>query len=389
MAEEHKHEHEHEHKTHEEHKVEHKPEHKANDKNFWRYATIALMVVIVLLVVAFLWKPGEASSAGAISVATQNQIAKEVDSTGSISAATLSRVVSELNCFTGDLSITSQNQIANKTVGFINTNIISGGGNATVDAVSVVSGMVNVTVLYQGRQIPVYATEDGKYLILPGAGVIDMDVPIPAAQEPTQQPQQTPKSDKPTVQLFVMAFCPYGMQAETAMKPAIDLLGTKADIQVRFIATVSGTTPDSVQSLHGAPEAQEDLRQVCIMKYYDQKTFWNYVTTINANCSSSYRDSAVYDPCWKNAATKAGIDSSKIDTCSKGAEGVALLKADADLSSSKGVSGSPTLIINGVTFSGARTPDGYKQGICSAFTTSPSECSQNLSTTGTAASGNC
>jgi protein-disulfide isomerase len=344
MAEEHKHEH----KTHE----EHKPEHKANEK-IWRYSTVALMVVIVLLVAAFLWKPGEANSTGAISVG-------------------------------------SQNQIANKTVSFINTNVISGGGNATVDAVSLVSGMVNVTVLYQGRQIPVYATEDGKYLILPGAGVIDMDEPLPAAQEPTQQqPQQIPKSDKPTVQLFVMAFCPYGMQAETVMKPVFDLLGSKADIQIRFIATVSGTTADSVQSLHGAPEAQEDLRQVCIMKYYDQKTFWNYVTTINANCSSSYRDSAVYDPCWKNAATKAGIDSSKIDTCSKGAEGLALLKADADLSSSKGVSGSPTLIINGVTFSGARTPDGYKQGICNAFTTSPSECSQNLSTTGSAASGDC
>ena len=186
-----------------------------------------------------------------------------------------------------------------------------------------------------------------------------------------------------------MSFCPYGIQAENAMKPVVDLLGSKADIQVRFIANVGGTTPDTVQSLHGAPEAQEDFRQACIMKYYDQKTFWKYLMTINANCSSKYRDATAYETCWKDAAKAAGIDTSKIDTCSKGAEGVSLLKADADLSSSKGVSGSPTLLINGVRYSGARTSDAFKEGICNAFNTKPSECSQQLSTTGTAASGGC
>ena len=110
---------------------------------------------------------------------------------------------------------------------------------------------------------------------------------------------------------------------------------------------------------------------------------------INANCSGSYSNNATYDPCWRNAATKACIDVSKIDTCSKCSEGVELLKADDDLSSANGVSGSPTLIINGVKYSGGRTPDAFKQGICAALTTEPTECSQNLSTTATAASGNC
>jgi hypothetical protein len=350
MTEEHKTEH----KAHEEHKEEHKVEHKHHEKSIWRYTTIALMVVVILLLVVFLWKPGESSSTSGISVA-------------------------------------SQNQIANKTVNFINENVISGGsGTASVDSVNESSGILNVTVLYQGRKIPVYATTDGRYLILPGAGVIDMDVPIPKPEEtPEEQPTETPKTDKPTVQLFVMAFCPYGIQAENAMKPVVDLLGNKTDIQVRFIANVGGTTPDTIQSLHGAPEAQEDLRQVCIMKYYSQKTYWNYLMDINANCSGSYSNAATYDTCWKNAATKLGIDVSKIDTCSKGTEGVNLLKADADLSSANGVSGSPTLIINGATYNGARTPDGYKEGICAAFTTSPTECSQNLSITASAASGSC
>jgi hypothetical protein len=342
----------HEHKAHEERKPEHKSEIK-KDSNTWRYTTVALMVVVVLLLAAFLWKPGETSSTSGISVA-------------------------------------SQNQIANKTVNFLNENIISGTDKATLSTVSLTNGIVNVTVLYQGRQIPVYATEDGQYLILPGGGLIDMSVPIPKADDTqTQQSYNPEKNSKPTVQLFVMAFCPYGMQAENAMKPVFDLLGSKIDLQVRFIAGVTGTTPDTVTSLHGAPEAQEDLRQVCVMKYYDDTTLWKYIMAINANCSSSYRDNATYDPCWRNAAKNAGIDAAKIDTCAKGSEGVALLKADADLSNAEGVSGSPTLIINGARFNGARTPDGYKQGICQAFTTAPSECSQNLSTSGETASGNC
>lgn len=325
---------------------------KTSSNNKWRYTTIALIAIVVLLIAAFLWKPGETSATGGVLA----------------------------------LSNAKANEIATKTIEFLNKNIITGNNTASLDSVSEASGILNITVLYQGRKIPIYTTEDGKFLIL--SSPIDTTVPIPTPEEQPAEPAETPKTDKPTVQLFVMAFCPYGIQAEDAMKPVVDLLGSKADIQVHFIANVGGTTPDTIQSLHGTVEAQEDLRQVCIMKYYDQKTYWNYVMTIDTNCSSKYRD-ASYDACWKDAATKAGIDASKIDICSKAAEGVTLLKADDDLSSSKGVSGSPTLIINGVTYSGARTPDAYKEGICNAFTIKPAECSQNLSTTGSQASGGC
>jgi len=327
---------------------------KITNNNKWRYTTIALMVIVVLLIAAFLWKPGETSATG------------------------------------NTIALSDSNNIANKTVDFLNKNIIKTAPFASIDTVKEESGIINITVLYQGRGIPIFATTDGKYLILPGGGLVDMSTPIPTQEEtPQQQPTETPKTDKPTVQLFVMAFCPYGIQAENAMNPVVDLLGSKADIQVHFIANVGGTTPDTVQSLHGPVEAQEDLRQVCIMKYYDQKTLWKYIMAIDATCSGQRSDTTAYETCWKSAAKNASIDTTKIDTCSKGSEGVNLLKADDDLSSSKGVSGSPTLLINGVAYSGARTPDAYKQGICNAFNTAPSECSQNLSTTGTAASGNC
>ena len=275
-----------------------------------------------------------------------------------------------------------------KAVKFINENLVAPNTTASFVSVSDFQGIYNISVDYQGRNVSVYITKDGSYMFL--SSPLDITQSLPqATQQQQQQTTETPKTAKPTAQLYVMAFCPYGIQAEDAMKPVVDLLGSKADIQVHFIANVGGTTPDSVSSLHGAVEAQEDLRQVCIMKYYDQKTYWKYMMAIDATCSGQRSDTTVYDACWKSAAKNASIDTAKIDTCSKGSEGINLLKADEALTTQYGISGSPTLLINGVTYSGDRTPDAYKQGICNAFTTAPSECSQNLSTTGSAASGGC
>jgi len=277
---------------------------------------------------------------------------------------------------------------AKKAIDFINNNVVQTG---KVELVSVkeFSGMYEVITTYQGQQIPIYVTKDGSALFL--SQPLNTSQVIPTETENTSTASEIPKTEKPTVDLYVMGFCPYGVQAENTMKPVFDLLGTKADIKVHFIASVTGTTVDSVQSLHGATEAQEDLRQVCIMKNYDQKTYWTYLMEIDNNCYGKIdtRNATALDACWKAAATKAGIDASKIDTCSKSSEGLDLLKADEQLANSNGVTGSPTLIINGVTYNGARTSEDFKNSICSGFTTQPAECSQTLSSTGTQASGGC
>lgn len=282
------------------------------------------------------------------------------------------------------VGLTSQ-QAANKAIDYINKNLVQT-GTASLVSVEEISGVYRVTTSYQGQQIPVYVTKDGLYLFVSQPINIEKEVTTT-----TTQPQQVPKTDKPTVELFVMSFCPYGVQAEILMKPVVDLLGTKADIKVRFIANVQGDTVDSVRSLHGLTEAQEDLRQLCIMKYYNQKTFWGYLMEIDNNCYGKIdtTNAAALDTCWKNAATKTGIDVAKIQTCSSGSEGLNLLKADEQLTEQYGVSGSPTLIINSVVYSGARNSEAFKQAICNAFTTAPTECSQTLSSTGSSATGGC
>ncbi len=271
----------------------------------------------------------------------------------------------------------SANETAQKAIDYINNNLVQSGYSVTLLSVEDLKSVYKVTTLYQGSEIPVYISKDGSYLFL---SAYDTSENIGQTNN-TETPEEIPKTDKPTVQLYVMSFCPYGIQAENIMKPVVDLLGAKATIETHYIVSVSGTT---VSSLHGDYEATEDMRQACIWKYYDQATLWKYLSYLNSNCNKNNLDT-----CWKDAAKNASVDTVKIGTCVTN-EGLTLMKVEEALSSQNGVSGSPTLIINGVTYSGSRTSEAYKQAICSAFTTQPSECSQTLSSSGSStASGGC
>jgi hypothetical protein len=196
------------------------------------------------------------------------------------------------------------------------------------------------------------------------------------------------KTDRPAVDLYVMSFCPYGTQAEATMKPVADLLGKKADIRIHYITSVAGTDISSVQSLHGAVEAEEDLRQVCIQKYAPE-SIWQYLSRFNTECYPIERNLTAMEKCSRNITTSLGIDQARITACVAGREGIDLLKADEGLSGQNGATASPTLIINGVEFSGERTPEAYKQAVCGSFTNPPAECSTPLATQQAAVSGSC
>lgn len=288
----------------------------------------------------------------------------------------------KLTGMTSDAKLSS-NEAGQKAIDYINNNLVEPGTKITLVSVEEISGIYKINAQYQNQNISVYITKDGSYLFL--SQPLDTSIKIPREEEVFDAPDK----EKPEVELFVMSFCPYGVQAENLMKDVVDLFGTKVDFKVRFIVNVQGNTPDSIQSLHGSNEAMEDLRQVCIMKYYDKGTYWNYLMEINTNCYPIYRDVARLDACWKDAAEKLNIDVAKIEACSQSSEGVNLLKTDERLTQVYGVRGSPTLIINGKVYAGSRTSEAFKEAICSGFTTLPSECSVALSSKTGTPSGAC
>ncbi len=189
---------------------------------------------------------------------------------------------------------------------------------------------------------------------------------------------QTPvvtKSDKPKVELFVMSYCPYGLQMEKAFLPAMELLKNKADISIKFVS----------YAMHGKKEVDENTRQVCINKQYPDKFI-------------PYLKCFVGEDNYKKCLGVAGINESSLTSCisatdkqfaitanfndqSKWLSGrYPIYAVDADLNEKYGVQGSPTLVINGAEANADRTPEGVKRAICAAFTNAPAECNTTLAT---------
>lgn len=86
--------------------------------------------------------------------------------------------------------------------------------------------------------------------------------------------------------------------------------------EIHFLAVVS---KDKVETRHGEMEAEEDLRAVCVQKYYP-KSFWDYITCRSKNIASTW---------WDDCA--AGLDAGKIKTCARSQEGRELLKKNSGL----------------------------------------------------------
>jgi hypothetical protein len=212
-----------------------------------------------------------------------------------------------------------------------------------------------------------------------GGTVVKAPVVTPPAQQPAAQQApatpNVPKTEKPKVELFIMSYCPYGLQMQKAYVPAAKLLAGKADMTVKWVS----------YAMHGEKEVQENTRQYCIQKEQADK-YLAYAT-----CFVGSTDTAA---CQK----EAGIDATKLQTCYDAADKQFSISANfADKASwlsgqfpqynvdkaanqQYGVQGSPTMVINGQQVQIGRSSEAVKQAICAAFTTPPKECQTALNT---------
>jgi protein-disulfide isomerase len=204
-------------------------------------------------------------------------------------------------------------------------------------------------------------------------------------QQATQPTQNTlapivPKSDKPKVDLYVMSYCPYGLQMEKAFVPAWNLLKNKAEISVKFVN----------YAMHGKKEVDENTRQYCIQSEQPTK-FQAYL-----NCFFGAGQNDGKEAGFQKCLASTGVNQTSLNSCvARTDKQFGITTKFNDQSSwlsgqypqypihdsenqQYGVQGSPTLVINGVQASAGRTPEAVKQAICDAFNNAPSECQQNL-----------
>lgn len=157
---------------------------------------------------------------------------------------------------------------------------------------------------------------------------------------------------KNRVDVFVMSDCPYGVQAENSMKEVLNNFGNKIVFNINYIATDNGN--GTFSSLHGEYEAQEDIRQLCVKKYYPAKLM-DYIWCRN--------EQGVQAGDWTTCATNNGIVSKTIETCTNG-EGKGLLSANIKVAEGLGISASPTWLINNKYQASGIDAESIKKVIC-------------------------
>lgn len=191
---------------------------------------------------------------------------------------------------------------------------------------------------------------------------------------PAAVPANIPKSDRPKAELFVMSYCPYGIDMEqNAFIPAYSLLKDKADISVKFVS----------YAMHGKQEVEENTRQYCAQEQ-DKDKYFSYLSCFNesGNSTSCLQQSGLNEKklnsCITDTNKKYAIMDKFNDQSTWLNGNYPVYPIDEELNNAYGVQGSPTLVINGTQVNAERTANGVAAAICAAFNNAPAECDQLL-----------
>ena len=263
----------------------------------------------------------------------------------------------------------SAQNAADKAMNYINEQVLNGGTSASLIDVTEESGLYKIHILIGQNEYYSFVSKDGR-LLFDQAIYMDESNTGGGGSNTTE----VPKSDRPDVKIFVMSYCPYGLQAEKMMLPVYELLKDKIDIGIYFVD----------YAMHGKQELDENLRQYCIQSE-DQSQYFDYLSCFvqGGNSSSCLSESGINlaDLADCVAVTDATYNvTGQYNDQSTWLHGDPVFDVQKDLNELYGVTGSPTIIINGKkVYINPRSPENFKQAICSAFNSSPEECSQTLS----------
>ncbi len=270
---------------------------------------------------------------------------------------------------------------AEKAIKYVNENMLSEGITASWKDVKSENGLYAFKLTVQGNDYSAYVTKDGALFFAEG---IPQAIVLDKKLEEEKAAAEVVKSDKPDVKVFVMSYCPYGLQAQKMYLPVYDLLKDKATMGIYFVN----------YAMHGKVEIDENLRQYCIQKEQGDKLA-DYLKCFTIAETGS-DGTAEYAKC----LTGAQIDQAKLKACVAATDKEFKITADFndkntwvsgqfpkfavndDLNTKYGVQGSPTVVINDSDASdllSARSPEAFKKLICAAFNTEPEECKTELS----------
>lgn len=270
----------------------------------------------------------------------------------------------------------SKEEAGKRAINFINTTLMQSGNKASLKEITSEYGLYKLKIDIVNDVVDSYISKDGKLFFPQALNIKEISQKKSASQvDQTNSSNTAPKSDKPTVKLFVMSYCPYGTQMEKGILPVLATLKNKINFQLEFVD----------YAMHGEKEINENLLQHCIEKEDGSK--------LNSYLSCFLKDGKS-DEC----LNKNKINIKKVNKCVSATDKE--YKVSENYKNKKGyrgsypgfdvnktetakysVNGSPTLIINDTKVTSGRDSASLLETICNAFNNAPKECETKLSNT--------
>jgi hypothetical protein len=180
--------------------------------------------------------------------------------------------------------------------------------------------------------------------------------------------------NKPVVELFVMSYCPYGLQIEKGLIPVLDTLNDSINFSVKFCG----------YAMHGRIEINEQLTQYCIQRE-QMSRYLPYLRCflVDGNTSGCLNltgiDHAELAECTESADYEYNITQSYYNQTAWFAGRYPPFGIYKEETEQYNIYSSPTLLVNGTIVDTTRDPKSLLETVCASFAARPAACDANLS----------
>jgi hypothetical protein len=163
------------------------------------------------------------------------------------------------------------------------------------------------------------------------------------------------------LELSLMSKCPFAWELLHAALPILDAVGDRAELRLRFIGT---RTEHGFKSLHGADELHGDRLLACAQEIGGPRRL---VPFLGCMGRSFERIPEGFQAC----AEEARIDVDALSQCALGARGNELVSASFEEVERRGITASPTLLVEGKPYDGGRSTTFLTGAVCEAMKAAP------------------
>jgi len=267
----------------------------------------------------------------------------------------------------------SARDAANAAINYLNNYYLHGQKASLLNYSDTGSGVYEIVLKIGDRTYTSYVTKDGKLLFPSAINLTNIPSERQSRERATRKVstktcEDLPKKKEPKLMAFVVSYCPFGLQMQRVFAKVVsDLPEAMKYLEIRYMGWIEN---DTIKSMHGQREAQENLRQICIREEQSEK-YWDYLSCFIKSANSS------------SCLEQAGIDIEKLEACMRDSKrGLAYASEDFELQRKYRVTGSPTLILNDERVNefnfGGRSAEAIKTILCCGFESKPEWCDVNL-----------